>query len=213
MSIDSTYKFADQWGDTRSKQRLKASKGPEVERLEIENHLKGMSLRFERSPNAATLGLWASDMVDAGYKDWMVREVCITAPFKFERHPTLSQLMDLLRSYLPHVSISTDELSNLSNRCYPHLKAKFLALTSQEILETMCLAYKKHVGAAFYKDVEYWHSESLEKAVLNDWLRTYFDKSPQKIIDQGKISNDKAASNDREYFTYHLKSYAQEHGL
>ena len=206
----STFDFNKRWQDDKSNQRLRNSdKSADVQKAEIENHLKDCALRFERAPQMHTLKLWASDIVDSGYQDWMVRDICQSIPKKFEKYPTLAQIFDLLRPYLPQVSDSQSELDKLTNVCYPHVKAKFLSVGNQEALDKLVAGYKRIIG----NNEAHWTNEAVEKCVLMDWLRTYFKADPQGIIDQGKISTHKALEMDKEYFITHLRRYAAENKL
>lgn len=73
--------FLNTWQDSKSLETLKrSSKSKEVQKVEIENHLKNMSMRFERSPRPETLQLWALDIINSGYEEWMVEQVCKSIP-------------------------------------------------------------------------------------------------------------------------------------
>lgn len=207
--INSTLKFNASWGDAPSNERLRKShKGVDVQKSEAENHLKDMALRFERSPNQATLKLWASDVIDSGFEDWMVKEVCKSIPYKFEKHPTLNQIIELLNPYRPKMDTSKDELTDLSHRCYFHLKAKFLTFATQEQLTQMCKIYARDIFPELTKYNAYYQ----EMCVLNDWLRTYFKKG-EDVLKQGLISNEQADKRNPEYFINPLKRYAKENNL
>jgi hypothetical protein len=209
MDIKSTYDFAKRWGDKDSIEKFKKSdKSSDVQKAEIENFLKDLALRFERSPNQSTLKLWASDIVDAGFDDQVTKLALKSVPYKFERFPTLSQVMELLRPYLPQVSFSGCELSDTTNRVVPHLKAKFLTMFTQEQLDQMCKVYKKHV-MPHNELAAPWH---IEMCVLNDWLRCYYGKG-EEIIKQGLTSNEMANLGNKDYFLNPLKRYAKENNL
>lgn len=207
--INATLKFNELWGDKKSNDNLRKShKGLDVQKAESENHLKEMALRFERSPNQATLKLWASDLIDSGFEDWMVKEVCKSIPYKFEKHPTLNQIIELLNSYKPKMALSVDELTDLSHRCYFHLKAKFLNFATQEQLTQMCKIYARDV----FPGLNQFHPYYQEMAVLNEWLRTYFKKG-EDILAKGKQTNEEADKRNREYFIAPLRRYAAENRL
>jgi hypothetical protein len=207
--INSTIKFNALWGDAPSNERLrKSSKGLDVQKAESENYLKDMALRFERSPNQATLKLWASDIIESGFEDWMVKEVCKSIPYKFEKHPTLNQVIELLNHYRPKMAVPVDELTDLSHRCFTHLKAKFLSFATQEQLTQMCKIYARDVFPGLSQYNPYYQ----EMAVLNEWLRTYFKKG-EDILAKGKQTNEEAEKRNREYFLNPLKKYAKENNL
>ncbi len=207
--IKASYDFAKQWNDQESINRFATSKSKDVQIAEAENILRDMTFRFERSPNPTVIKMWASDIIKAGYTDAMLKQVCVSIPFKFERFPSLSDLMALLRPLMAvNLDSTRDELTDLSMRCYPHLKAKFLRLTGQEVLDKMCLYYAKEI---LPYPVE--AKGVLEQCVLNDWLRTYFSSDPKRIIEQGKISSLNAEKGDILYFTAPLQRYAKEHDL
>jgi hypothetical protein len=207
--INSTIKFNTLWGDAPSNERLRKShKGLDVQKAESENYLKDMALRFERSPNQTTLKLWASDLIDSGFQDWQVKEVCRAIPYKFEKHPTLNQIIELLNPYRAKAAVLTDELTDLSHRCYFHLKAKFLTFASQEQLTQMCKVYAREI----YPDLLSYNAYYQEMCVLNDWLRTYFKKGDD-VLKQGLLSNEQANAKNKDYFINSLKRYAKEHGL
>ena len=210
MSISSTVNYNKLWGDTESNKRLANSeKSQGFHEAEIENSLKSMALRFERSPGQSTIKLWAADLAALGYKCDLVAQVCKSIPYKMERHPTLVDIMSLIKPYLPQVEFSTDELTELSERCYTHLKAKFLAIANQDVLTRMTKSYAIHV----FHFCEHFNEKHKEMLVLNDWLRSYFKTSPQSIIDQGRASNDAFERKDLDYFVNPLKRYAKEHNL
>lgn len=207
--INSTLKFNASWGDAPSNERLrKSNKGLDVQKAESENYLKDMALRFERSPNQATLKLWASDIIDSGFEDWMVKEVCKSIPYKFEKHPTLNQVIELLNHYRPKMETSKDELTDLSHRCYFHLKAKFLSFATQEQLTQMCKIYCRDI----FPELSTYNAYYQEMCVLNDWLRSYFKKG-EDVLKQGFISNEQAQKRSSDYFLNPLKRYAKEHNL
>jgi hypothetical protein len=211
MSIGSTLKFMQSWNDTKAIDRLRSSdKSSEVQAAAAENSLKDMSLRFQYGPTQSTMNLWAKDIINAGYQDWMVSEVCKSIPFKFEKMPNLSQIMELLRTYLPQASATESELDKYTNLCYPHLKNKFVSMVGQDALDVICGHYINLVGAN-YECNSNWTGSTIEKAVLGDWLRCYFKPTPQAIIDQGRISNQKET--DLNYFLIPLKRYAEENKL
>ena len=202
-------RFAKQWGDAPSVERLKTShKSLEVQKSDAENSLKLMALRFQQSPTQSTLKLWATDMVDAGYQDWMIAEVSKSAPFKFERHPTLNQLMEQLTHYKPKVTIPRDELSDLTDRTFAHLKAKFIKQSSPEIFTQMVEYYVNHGCSAVKMFNVHYH----EMCMLNDWARSYFGDG-KKIIEMAHKSNHAAETNDYEHFTRVLRQYAKENKL
>ena len=202
--MDALNKFLSHWQDTASKDRiLTTTKGRDLQKAEVENMLKDCAMRFERSPNPSTIKLWASDIVDAGYNDLMVKEICKSIPYKFEKHPTLAQVMELLRPYQAVMAPKEDELDKYTRLAIPHLKAKFIAMVGEEAFERMITYYKQSVFSCDF---------GLEIAVLGDWCRCYMGR-PEKIIEQGKISNQKALDGDREYFIRPLKMYCETNKL
>lgn len=207
--IDATVKFNNLWGDSRSNDKLRKSvKGADVQKVESENYLKDMALRFERFPSQGTLKLWASDIIESGFEDWMVKEVCKSIPFKFERHPTFNQIIELLNAYKPKVAVTIDELTDLSHRCFNHLKAKFLTFATQEQLTKMTVIYARDVFPGLNSYNHYYR----EMSVLNEWLRTYFKKG-EDILLKGQQTNLEADRNNREYFIEPLRRYATENRL
>jgi hypothetical protein len=210
MNVTNAVNFNKSWGDHESNKRIAASdKGRGFHEAEIENALKDMTLRFERSPGSSTIKLWASDLAALGYKCDLVGMVCKSIPYKMDKHPTLNEIITLIRPYLPKDDVSIDELTDLSTRCYSHLKSKFLGLADQNTLTLMTKSYALHVFP-FCENFTDTHKEML---VLNDWLRSYFKPSPQAIIDQGRLSNDAFDRKDIEYFVNPLKRYAKENKL
>lgn len=198
--------FLHTWKDTKSIERMRRSdKSRDVQKAEIENHLKAMSNRFERSPQAGTLQNWASDIVNSGYEEWMVEAVCKIIPFKLERHPTLSQIMELLRPYAAQKEAPIDELDKYTQIVIPHLKGKFIALVGIEVYERMLRYYRAEV----FPDLQV----PVEMTMLGDWCRSYMSNDPAKIIEQGKISNEAAARGDRDYFLAPLRQYAVKNNL
>jgi hypothetical protein len=195
--------FLNTWQDTKSLETLKKSsnKSKEVQKVEIENYLRNMSLRFERSPRPETLQLWASDIINSGYEDWMVEQVCKSIPFKFERHPTLNQIIELIRPYLGQTEGFTDPLDKYTQMVLPHIKRKFLQQLGQDRLTAMCKLYQKEIVPNCTFDIEIM--------VLCDWVRCYFGDS-KKIIEQGKKSNDAYLKNDKEYFIDRLRACARD---
>jgi hypothetical protein len=210
MSITSTVNFNTKWGDHSSNKRIEeSSKGAGYHEAEIENALRDMALRFERSPNQSTIKLWASDLANAGYKCAVVREVCKMVPFKMERHPSLMDIMYLLSPYRAKEVVSLDELTDLSNRCYTLLRERFMKIADQEILDRLCAAY---IQKLFHHSCSF-DARHNEMMVLNDWCRTYFSKDPKAILTQGSVSNLAADEGDREYFLKHLRLFAKENRL
>lgn len=208
MNVDTTLKFMNHWGDAPSIERLKTShKSLDVQKVEAENYLKGMALRFERAPNQATIKLWASDMIDAGYQDSMVKEVCKSAPYKFEKHPTLSQLMELLTSYKPKLDATRDELNDLQDRCFAHLRKRFITLAGEDSFNKMVDFYASHE-----KELLRFNRHYLELCVLGDWLRSYL-KDGTAIMAQRVKTLEACATNNREYFTRFYRKYAEENKL
>jgi hypothetical protein len=200
--------FLNKWDDQPSLARLRASdKSVEVHRAEIYNHLKEMAMKFERSPGQHVLELWAKDIAYRGYRSDMVKDICGSIPFKFEKHPALSQIMELLRPYLPQVSETRDEMYDLSIKCYPHLKAKFIGLTDEGTFNKMVDYYlSKEPGLKQYGRM--FH----EICMLNDWLRTYF-KDGQAIMNQQLKTQELCEKRDRETLTSALRRYAKENNL
>lgn|SRR5574343_93292 len=204
MNTKVAYDFAKHWDDKQAIGNLKNSdKSIDVQKAEVENMLKDCAMRFERSPNPATIKLWASDIVDAGYNDLMVKQICKSIPYKFEKHPTLAQVMELLRPFQAVLTPKEDELDSYTRLAIPHLKAKFIAMVGEEAFERMITYYKQEVFNCDF---------GLEIAVLGDWCRCYMGR-PEKIIEQGKISNQKALDGDREYFIRPLKMYCETNKL
>ena len=160
-----------------------------------------MSLRFERSPRFETLQLWANDLVNSGYEDWMIDQVCKSIPFKFEKHPTLAQIIELVRPYLTQAESYTDPLDKYTQMVLPHVKRRFLNQCGQQFLDSMCKQYKEEVTPNALV--------SVETMVLCDWVRCYFGDS-KKIIEQGKKSNEAYLKNDREYFVSKLRTHARD---
>jgi hypothetical protein len=209
MSARVAYDYAKSWGDTRSMENLKAyDKSAEVQRSEAENHLKNVGLRFQYSPNQSTLALWAKDVIDSGYTDEMLGSVCKSIPFKFEKMPTLNQIMELLSHHKPKVSVSRDELSDLTDRTFAHLKAKFIKQASPEIFNSMVDFYVKHGCTAISIFNRHYH----EMCMLGDWARSYFGDG-KKIIEMAHKSNEAQKANDYEHFTRVLRQYAKENKL
>lgn len=206
--MKATYDFADRWGDTKAITNLRNSdKGPEVQKAAVENHLKDMAMRFERSPNPNTLKLWASDIIEVGYQDWMVKEICKGIPFSFEKHPTLTQIMGLLRPYLTKVGFKLDELTDLTHRCYPHLKAKFIALADEETFNNMTDFYAQHEPS-----LKSFSRKDIEMCVLGDWVRSYL-KDGNAIMAQRVKTIEAIERRDYEYFTRSYRNYARDNKL
>jgi hypothetical protein len=190
-------------------ENLKAyDKSAEVQRSEAENHLKNVGLRFQYSPNQSTLALWAKDVIDSGYTDEMLGSVCKSIPFKFEKMPTLNQIMELLSHHKPKVTVSRDELSDLTDRTFAHLKAKFIKQASHEIFTQMVEYYVNHGCPAVKMFNVHYH----EMCMLGDWARCYFGDG-KKIIEMAYKSNLAAEANDYEHFTRVLRQYAKENKL
>jgi hypothetical protein len=209
MSISSTVNFNKLWGDTESNKRLAASeKGKHFHEAEIENALRDMALRFERAPNANTIKLWATDLAAMGYKCDLVKTVCRNIPFKMDKHPTLNEIISLIKPYLPQDEFKVDDLTDLSGRVYDHVKAKFLELQPQKALDQMVKLYMMHV----VPDCQHFSTKHKEMMVLNDWLRSYFKKG-EDILKQGLISNEQFKANNLDYFINPLKRYAKENNL
>lgn len=208
-NVDAAIKFAKQWGDVPSLDRLRNSdKSFDVQRSEAENHLKNVGLRFQYSPNQSTLTLWAKDIIESGYTDEMLGSVCKSIPFKFEKMPTLNQIMELLAPYRPKVNVSRDELSDLTDRTFEHLKAKFIKQASVEIFNQMTSFYVKHGCPEIGMFNQHYH----EMCMLGDWARSYFGDG-KKIIEMAHKSNQAALNNDYEHFTRVLRQYAKENKL
>ena len=209
MSISSTVNFNKSWGDTESNRRIANSdKGQGFHEAEIENALKDMALRFERSPGQSTIKLWASDLANLGYKCNLIGQVCKSIPYKMDKHPTLNEIIALIKPYLAQETFSVDELTDLSGRIYEHVKAKFLEVQPQKALDQMVKLYMVHV----VPDCEHFSARHKEMMVLNDWLRSYFRKG-EDILKQGLISNEQFKNKNLEYFVNPLKRYAKENKL
>ena len=207
--VDAAIKFAKQWGDAPTLARLRNSnKSSDVQKSEAENHLKNVGLRFQYSPTQSTLALWAKDIIDSGYTDEMLGSVCKSIPFKFEKMPTLNQIMELLSHHKPKVNVSRDELSDLTDRTFNHLKAKFIKQASLEIFNSMVDFYVKHGCPAIGIFNKHYH----EMCMLGDWARSYFGDG-KKIIDMAHKSNEAQIANDYEHFTRVLRQYAKENKL
>lgn len=198
--------FNKSWGDPESNRRIEHSdKGTAFHQAEISNHLSSMAQRFERSPNRSTTDLWAKDIAELGYKQEMVAEICRSIPFKFVKYPSLAEIMELLRPYLPKVSEKVEELDHLTHLCIPHIKERFLKQADQGTLDKMVEYYKNHV----FPEMKQFSPYHQEMCVLGDWMRSYFGNG-SAIVAQGKISNE---AKDKEYFTRHYRQYAKEHKL
>ena len=206
--MKAAYGFAKAWGDKKTMDALEVEKAQSVHEIEIENHLKEMSLRFERSPGQSTLKAWASDLAALGFKHQLVGAVCRSIPFKMEKHPTLNDILTLLRPNQTQDEFKLDELTDLSNRCYPHLKAKFLKLFTQDQMDQMVGIYLKHI----VPDCIHFSQTHKELMVLGDWCRCFFG-SGEAILKQGLISNQKHIEKDKEYFAKCLRLYAKENNL
>lgn len=197
------------WGDTDSLNKLKKSeRGSEVQKAEVENFLKDIALRYERSPNQSTLKLWASDIVDAGFDENTAKIALKSIPYKFEKMPSLSQIMALLNPYLPQISVSESELDEYTRLCLPHVKAKFLSMFTQDQLNDMIKLYEKHV----FPDLKMFHQHNKEACVLLDWLRSHFGDG-KKLLNQGLRSNTEFEAGNKDYFLNQLKSYAKTNNL
>lgn len=204
-----SYAHAKKWDDKDSIKRLENSdKSRDVHQAEIENHLKEMALRFERSPNQSTLQTWAKDLAEMNYRHQLIAQVCKTIPYKMDKHPTLQEILALIKPYLAKDDIKVDELSDLSGRCYNHVKQRFLKMFTQEQLDQMVLIYLKRI----VPDCEHFSAMHKEMMVLFDWIRCY-NGDGEKLLRQGLISNQKALEKDVEYFLHPLRKYAKENGL
>lgn len=192
------------WQDNNAKQNLYVSnKGKEAQKAEVENILKQVAMRFERSPNPNTIRLWASDIIDAGYNDQVVQQAVKSVPHKFEKHPTLAQIFELLRPYLPQMQSLESDLDKYTRLAIPHLKAKLINMVGEDGFEKLKNYYRAHV---LKTDV------NLEVAVLGDWCRCFLGK-PQDIVKQGIESNSRAEQNDTEYFIKPLRQYCVKNNL
>lgn len=209
MSAKHMIDHTNRWNDQASKKRLESSdKSTDVHCAEIENHLREMALRFERSPSHTTIQTWAKDLSLMGYKHQLIASICKTIPFKMDKHPTLQEIMALIKPHLAKDEIKLDELTDLSNRCYDHIKTRFLGMFTQEQLDQMVLIYMKRI----VPDCEHFSQKHKEMMVLNDWCRCYFGDG-EKLLRQGLISNEKAQAKDLDYFLNPLKSYAKTNNL
>jgi hypothetical protein len=206
--MKATYNHAKKWNDTKALSNLEQEKSKDVHEVEIENHLKDMSIRFERSPNQAVIQAWSKDLAEMGYKHQLIAQVCKSIPYKMDKHPTLNEILALIKPYLAQDTFKLDDLTDLTIRCYDHLKGKFLTMFKQEQLDQMVLIYMKRI----VPDCEHFNQKHKEMMVLNDWCRCYFGDG-EKLLKQGLISNQKAQDKDLDYFVNPLKSYAKQHGL
>lgn len=198
--------FLDVWKDTTGIARIKESRrNPEIERIEIENHLKNMAQRFNSNTNMATISFWAIDFIENGYSSKQIAEVCKSIPYKFERFPTFAQINELMRVYRVKNSQELDELTVLTLECYPLLKNKFLKLLTQDQLTQMCKIYTEKIFAG----LAMFSMQDQERAVLTDWLRSYFG-SGQKILEQGLKTNQAHLNNDLNYFINPLRVFLKE---
>lgn len=206
--MKATYNHAKKWNDTKALANLEQEKSKDVHEVEIENHLKDMSIRFERSPNQAVIQAWAKDLAEMGFKHQLIAQVCKSIPYKMDKHPTLNEILALIKPHLAQDTFKLDDLTDLTIRCYDHLKGKFLTMFKQEQLDQMVLIYMKRI----VPDCEHFSQKHKEMMVLNDWCRCYFGDG-EKLLRQGLISNEKAQEKDLDYFLNPLKSYAKQHGL
>lgn len=201
--IKSLNGFLNHWGDAPSIQKVaKSDKSKDWHKVEMENILKDMAMRFQHSPNPNNLSLWAKDLSDLGYTAEQVKEVCRSAPYKFERHPTLSQLNELLRPYLAINSVSRSEIDEYTHMNYFDIRAKFVSISDEATLSKMTDVYVKKVFPGLVMFNRYYQ----ELCMLNDWCRSYFQKG-EAIIDQGMKSNEAAEKGDIDYFVRKLKAY------
>lgn len=205
------FSFALRWGDESAIRNFRSTptKSKEVIKLSIENQLKDMAQRFERSPNVTTISFWAIDLVEAGCDDQILKQVLKSVPFKFERCPTLAQLMELIRPHLALKSFSESDLDRYTGIIKNHAKARFRTLLGDEAVAKMISYYRKEVCTDFAA----FHEEHILLCVVFDWIRCYCSNQPQKIVEQGKISNQKYLEGDQEYFVAPLRRYAQENNL
>lgn len=200
--------FNDSWGDVESNKNLKSSHlSKEVMIAEVENILSDVSLRFERSPNQSTTKLWAKDLVEAGFKPESIKNVCKSVHFKFVKHPSFAELSELLRPYLAKEASLVDELNDLQDRCFFHLRKRFVGLVGEDKFSLMCDYYSSKEP-----ELKRFNKHFIEICVLGDWLRSYF-KDGSAIMNQRVKTIEAIKNNDREYFIRPYKNYAKENNL
>jgi hypothetical protein len=191
------------WGDNVSIARVKQSdKGTQWHEAEINNHLSESAQMFQYSPTAFILQKWSRALANAGYKEDQIKDVCLSLPYKFEKFPTFASITLLLRPYLDKEAVLVDELDDLTKRCIPHIKAKFVNMLGQDKLDEMVSYYQKHA----YPEMKMFEQRHKEMCILGDWMRSYF-KGAEEIIKQGNLPK------DRDLYLKHYKMYAKENKL
>lgn len=196
------YDFAKRWGDSDAVNSFRSNKGKEVQLAEAENYLRDMATRFERQPNSFTIQAWARDIIESGYNDVQLKEVCRTIPFKFEKCPTLAQIMELLRPYKALKEEFVSDLDKYTNLAFKTALKQFKRVIDDEPLERLVEYYRKEVLNA-----EKWDYQLVLMCVVNDWIRANFPMHPAKIIEQGKNTNEQASIGNVDYILNPLKRY------
>lgn len=182
------------WNDTKSIVALAVSdKSNKWHEAEINNHLTAAALMFQYSPPAQIIQKWAYELSIAGYKENIVKDVCKSIPYKFEKFPTFSQITELLRPYLAKESTSVDELDDLTHKHYFDLKKKFISVSSEEIFEKMMAFYRER-----FPYLKIYSPYFSEVSMLNNWARCYFGDGA-KIIAQAEKTNIELDARNRSY--------------
>jgi len=202
--INNHLAFAKMWNDTKSIKNLRSDRSTDVQKAEAETILKDMAARFERQPNGGTLSMWAKDIIDLGYSDLELKEVCKSIPYKFEKCPNLAQILELLRPYLPQKSVSVSDMDKYFGIVYPIAKEKFEQVFDAETREKILVAYKRDTGPYYIPD------EQIMVLVVMDWIRS-MKGTYQQLVAWAKKSN--SMLDDPNYFLSTLKSFASNNSI
>lgn len=197
--------FAKAWGDKAAISNMRAHRSQDVMKSEAENHLKDMMSRFERGANGFTTKLWASDIIDAGFTDYQVKEICKSIPLKFEKAPNLSQIMDLLRPYLPQNQVSVSELDKHTKVLYPLILEEYSKVFDANDNIKNVGWYKKASGLNHLPD------DQLLQCFIMDWVRA--ERDSRRIMAIIEKSREAVEKKDSEYFLRTLRSYAIRNNL
>lgn len=202
----SHFSFATAWGDTKVLKTFRNNKSPDVQKADCENLLRQCSSRFERSLNDSVIRFWASDIVDAGFTPEMLEQVCKSIPFRFEKMPSLADIMALLRPLMAQKEAPESELDKVTRLAIPLLKTKILNAVGEEKFNQLKKVFKTRNPEFEFSD------EHLEMVILGSWVRCSFGGGAA-ILDEYYRSRSRFEAGDYDYFYRPLKRFCDANSM
>jgi hypothetical protein len=193
MNIESYQKFNQQWGDAESYEAVKETFPKANRSILIEQSLTSFSNAFRNPLKPPQVKEYSKSLENTGVDLNELESIFSGLKEESEQMPSLAHLLYKIRSRKPIVQKTTLFGESSEDRLVLDLKAKFLEVMEQSMLDKMVKIYMNQVWPEINLEAYGLSGILYERCVLIDWKDSGF-KGGKEIIEMALKKREKQLS-------------------